>query len=32
MAIRTSELPHQEIGIKQEDYETDLNDRSPNQG
>jgi hypothetical protein len=31
-ATCTTEFPHQEIGIEQKDYETDLNDRSPNWG
>jgi hypothetical protein len=30
VAACTTELPHQEIGIKHEDYETDFNDRSQN--
>jgi hypothetical protein len=32
LAICTAELTHQKIGIKQENYETDFNDRSPNRG
>jgi len=32
LLICMSKFPHQEIGIKQEDYETDLNDCSPKRG
>ena len=30
--ICTREFPHQEVGIEQKDYETDLDDCSPNRG
>src|SRR5713101_5959324 len=32
LLICMRKLPHQKIGIKQEDYETDLNDRPPKRG